>query len=89
MVSVTMVYSAPEKAPGGNRLGKVVMKKHRNAKFDYVKISLLDRVSFIREWLRIHDVGDQYSPGIHNGPPFKMWWTGSRYVNPSILMILC
>ena len=89
MVLVTMVYSAPEKAPSGNQLGKVVMKKHRNAKFDYVKILLLDQVSFIHEWLRIHDVGDQYSPGIHNGPPFKMWWTGSRYVNPSILMILC
>lgn len=78
MVSVTMVYSVPEKAPGSNQLGKTVMKKHWNSKFDCVKISQLDWVSFIHKWLRIYEVSDQYSLGIHSGPPFKMWWTGLR-----------
>jgi hypothetical protein len=80
MVSIAMVFSSAEQAPSASRLGKTVMKKHRNAKFDYIDIVELDQSAFIREWLRVHDLADQYSPGVHNGPPFKMWWTGSRYV---------
>jgi hypothetical protein len=80
MVSITMIYSAME-AGKGSRALKPLIKKHKNAKFDYIKIGELDRKAFICEWLRVHDLSEQYSPGIHSGPSFKLWWTGSAYVS--------
>jgi len=88
MVSITMVYSVAE--PGkGSRAAKSVIKKHRNAKFDYIPILELDRKAFICEWLRVHDLLDQYSPGVHSGPSFKLWWAGSAYVFSFRTSALC
>jgi hypothetical protein len=78
MVSVTMVFTTLER--GASARAKPIAKKHRNVKFDNIKVAELDRVAFISQFLRVHELSDQYSPGVHNGPPFKMWWTGSRYV---------
>ncbi|KDR67216.1 hypothetical protein GALMADRAFT_80029 [Galerina marginata CBS 339.88] len=76
LVSVTMAYSLAE--PGkGSKASKSVLKKHRNAKIDYIKILELDRAGFICEIFWVHELSDQYSPGVHSGPPFKVWWPGS------------
>lgn len=84
-VSITMVYSIAE--PGkGSRAAKSVIKKYRNAKFDYIPILELNRKAFICEWLCVHDLLDQYSPGVHSGPSFKLWWAGSAYVFPFVLL---
>ncbi|KAF8835086.1 hypothetical protein BDN67DRAFT_992531 [Paxillus ammoniavirescens] len=37
----------------------------------------ISRTDFIKAFLRVHDLADQYNPGIHFGPQFKLWWTGS------------
>jgi len=78
MVSVMMVFTVPERGPGLR--AKSIMKKHQNIKFDNMKVATLDCVAFIGEFLCVHELSDQYSPGVHNGPPFKMWWMGSRYI---------
>jgi hypothetical protein len=74
-----MLFSAPEKVPGIR--GKIAMKKTktRTIKTDRIKIDDIARVDFIQAFLRIHELADQYSPGAHTGPEFKIWWTGSRY----------
>ncbi|KAG1732927.1 uncharacterized protein EDB91DRAFT_1057805 [Suillus paluster] len=75
LVSATMLFSAPKKASG--ICGKIAMKKTRMIKTDHVRIDTITRVDFIQAFLRIHELSDQYSPGAHTGPKFKIWWTGS------------
>lgn len=55
------------------------MKKHRNSKFDYIHIDSASRTDFIQAALAIHDLDKEYSPGIHSGPIFTAWYSGSRY----------
>ncbi|KIK81779.1 hypothetical protein PAXRUDRAFT_155282, partial [Paxillus rubicundulus Ve08.2h10] len=47
-------------------------------KSNHMLIDEISRTDFIKAFLRVHDLADQYSPGIHFGPQFKLWWTGSR-----------
>lgn len=48
-------------------------------KSDYIKIEGSSRVDFIKAFFGVHDLSDQFSPGVHSGPPFKIWWSGSRF----------
>ena len=71
-----MMQSIPEKSGTGR--AKIVIKKGRIIKSDHIKLVEMGRAEFIKAWLKIHELDEQFSPGIHSGPNFKMWWTGSR-----------
>lgn len=77
MLTVQLIYSVLEKPAG--RGVKPVSKKKTVSKFDIVTIADLGRSDFVTAVLKIHDLHEQYSAGIHSGPGFRMWWTGSRY----------
>ena len=78
LVSVTVCYTATEKGPG--RAARPVVKKLRNTKSDYVELDGLTRAEFIARILAVHELAKDYAPGVHSGPAFKMWFTGSKYV---------
>jgi hypothetical protein len=77
MVTIAMLYTLLEK---GGRGMKPVSKKKTLAKFDFIRLTEISRSAFITEFLRVHDLHDQFSAGMLRGPSFKLWWTGSRYV---------
>ncbi|KAJ8585723.1 hypothetical protein M405DRAFT_910709 [Rhizopogon salebrosus TDB-379] len=76
LVSVTMLVSVVEKNSSNGR-GKLSTKKTKTIKSDHICIRAMSRVDFIAAFLRVHDLEDQYSPGVHFGPVFQFWWTGS------------
>lgn len=43
---------------------------------------------FVSAFLAVHGLNNQYSPGIHSGPAFKIYWTWSLYIYTFILFIL-
>ncbi|KAG1758076.1 hypothetical protein EDD22DRAFT_957267 [Suillus occidentalis] len=53
LVSATMLFSAPEKAPGVR--GKVAMKKTRMMKTDHIRIDAITRVDFIQAFSHLVD----------------------------------
>ncbi|TFY76970.1 hypothetical protein EWM64_g7043 [Hericium alpestre] len=56
-------------------------------KFEYIKMDSISRVDFVKAFLRVHDLDNQYSPSVHAGPDFKLWWTGSNGGKASALTI--
>ncbi|KAJ7903003.1 hypothetical protein B0H13DRAFT_2233971 [Mycena leptocephala] len=62
-VSVVVQYTAPDMAKPGLR-SKASVKQIKTTK---LAISILG----------VHDYGEDYSPGVNRGPPFKISWTGS------------
>lgn len=80
LVFVCMTQTVPEKNITGGRT-KVTLKKQRTVKSDHIKLAELGRAEFIKAWLDVHDLGEQFGPGVHSGPDFKLWWLGSRYVD--------
>jgi hypothetical protein len=74
LVSITMAFTGPEQTARGS---KVSMKKLRTAKSDHIVIENTSRGAFIKSFLAVNDLADQYSPGVHTGPSFKLWWAGS------------
>ncbi|KAF9230914.1 hypothetical protein BU15DRAFT_68784 [Melanogaster broomeanus] len=75
LVSATMVYLSTEK-PTSSR-GKLTIKKLCTTKSDQISIDDISRLDFVKAFLQIHELTDQYSPGVHFSPQFKLWWTGS------------
>ncbi|KAG1860347.1 hypothetical protein F4604DRAFT_1930239 [Suillus subluteus] len=74
LVSITMAYTAPDKTGRGLKL---VVKKFKTVKSDHIVLEDITRTTFIQMFLTIHELADQYSPGVHSGPGFKLSWTGS------------
>ncbi|KAF8996603.1 hypothetical protein BDQ17DRAFT_1249578 [Cyathus striatus] len=52
-------------------------KKHKSSKLGYINLNNAERSNFIHEFLKLHNLADDYSPRVHNGLPFKLSWTGS------------
>ena len=77
LVNVTLLYSEPLPAPGP-RAKVAAPKKGRITKLDNIVLEATTRVDFIKAFFRTHNVDDKYSPGVHSGPDFKFWWSGSR-----------
>ncbi|KIK76654.1 hypothetical protein PAXRUDRAFT_18046 [Paxillus rubicundulus Ve08.2h10] len=75
LVSISMVFSSTEK-PASNR-GKPTVKKLCTIKSNHIMMDEISRIDFVKAFLRVHEVANQYSPGVHFGPQFKLWWTGS------------
>ena len=77
VVNITLLYSEPVQAPGPR--GKpAAPKKGKITKMDNIVMEAITRADFIKAFLRTHDLYDKYAPGVHSGPDFKFWWTGSR-----------
>ncbi|KAH7905568.1 hypothetical protein BJ138DRAFT_1118354 [Hygrophoropsis aurantiaca] len=76
LVSVTKIFSAAEKMAGRN--AKMTIKKSKTIKSDHIKLEGTTHIEFIKAILRVHDLGDQLSPGQNYGPDFKFWYTCSR-----------
>ncbi|KAJ7088713.1 hypothetical protein C8R44DRAFT_649479, partial [Mycena epipterygia] len=74
-VNVHAFYTAPDKLT--TRGGKAAPKKQKDSKFGMIDVTGLDRCSFIQATLATHLFGADYSPGVHQGPSFKISWTGS------------
>ncbi|KAG2046309.1 hypothetical protein BDR06DRAFT_1014292 [Suillus hirtellus] len=69
-----MTYAAPEKTARG---AKLVIKKFKTVKSVHNVLEDITRTTFMEKFLAIHGCADQYSPGVHYGPGFKLSWTGS------------
>ncbi|KAI8996315.1 hypothetical protein BD414DRAFT_408305, partial [Trametes punicea] len=76
LVSVTVTFSSTEKAAG--RTNRTVLKKHKNTKSDYVILEGISCASFVKKLLAIRGLANDFAPGIHLGPAFKLWYTGSN-----------
>lgn len=79
LVSITMHYSAQLQGPA-SRGSKVVSKRSKLVRSDHIRLRDINRPKFIRAFLLVHDLAEQFSPGVHSGPPFKLYWTGSTCV---------
>ena len=80
LVSIAMVFTTADKTYGAGRVVKLAMKKTKTIKSEYVVLDTIAHTKFIKELFCVHDLADQYSPGIHMGPRFKFSWMGSPYV---------
>jgi hypothetical protein len=75
LVYVTMTSLELEKGVGARS-----HKRKSCTKFRFINVveSQITHGNFIVKFLTIQDLAEQFSPGVHNGPPFKFWWMGSR-----------
>ncbi|KIJ96371.1 hypothetical protein K443DRAFT_107389, partial [Laccaria amethystina LaAM-08-1] len=77
LISVGMVFSlAPVPGPGG-RAPKGLVKQKPRTKMTNIVLDKISRSDFIKAFLATHNLSDKYSPGVHSGPDFKLWWSGS------------
>ncbi|OJA12802.1 hypothetical protein AZE42_05834 [Rhizopogon vesiculosus] len=76
LVSVLMQFSAQVQGPA-SRGSKVVKKKLKLTKSDYIVLEGITCAAFVTSYLSVHDLSQVFSPGVHSGPPFKLYWTGS------------
>src|ERR1700736_4927860 len=73
LVSVLMPFSSQVAGPA-TRGSRLITKKAKVTKSDHIHLSSCSCIDFISKILAVHDLGDQFSPGIHQGPAFKMYW---------------
>ncbi|EDR02051.1 uncharacterized protein LACBIDRAFT_332644 [Laccaria bicolor S238N-H82] len=77
LISVGMVYSLAA-APGpGGRASKGLVKQKPTMKMTKLVLDKITCADFIKAFLATHNMSDKYSPGVHSGPDFKLWWSGS------------
>ena len=75
-----MVYSiAAAPGPGGHA-PKGLVKQKPKTKMTNIVLDKITHADFIKAFLATHNLSDKYSPGVHSGPDFKLWWSGSPYV---------
>ncbi|KJA18810.1 hypothetical protein HYPSUDRAFT_118568, partial [Hypholoma sublateritium FD-334 SS-4] len=81
LVNICLVFALPvAAAPTNSRRGAstaAAKKKGQTIKMDNIVLEGICRVDFIKAFLSTHGLADKFSPGIHSGPPFKLWWKGS------------
>ncbi|KAJ6481124.1 hypothetical protein C8R45DRAFT_831641 [Mycena sanguinolenta] len=75
-VSIVLQYTAPDLMKPGVH-AKTAVKQVKSTKLAIIDIIDMDRCGFIKSILDVHDYGDEYSPGVNRGPPFKISWTGA------------
>ncbi|RDX56589.1 hypothetical protein K466DRAFT_606734 [Polyporus arcularius HHB13444] len=75
LVSVTMHYTEHIRGPV-SRGSKVVPKMVQLTKMVHIALRGLTRANFVREFLDVHSLADQFAAGPLSGPTFKIWWTG-------------
>ncbi|KAJ7831897.1 hypothetical protein B0H13DRAFT_2240520 [Mycena leptocephala] len=73
---VVMVFTpAPVLSARG---AKAAVKQKKETKMEYIRVESMSRTEFQKAFLAVHGLENTYSPGIHSGFPFKMWWTGAN-----------
>ena len=76
LVSVLMYFNSQVAGPA-TRGAKLITKKAKVTKSGYIILDGISCAAFITAFLSIHGLSEQYSPGVHSGPAFKIYWTGS------------
>jgi len=80
LISVGMVFSLPA-APGpGGCAPKGLVKQKMRTKMANIILEKITCTNFIKAFLSTHSLSNKYSPGVHSGPDFKLWWSGSPYI---------
>ncbi|KIJ90739.1 hypothetical protein K443DRAFT_657906 [Laccaria amethystina LaAM-08-1] len=75
LVNVSLVH--PIAAAPSTARGKAAPKKGRTTKMDTIKLDAVSRIDFVKAILKIHGLAETFSPGVHSGPNFKIWWSGA------------
>ncbi|KAJ7484964.1 hypothetical protein B0H11DRAFT_2414016 [Mycena galericulata] len=75
-VSVVVQYTTADTSKPTLR-SKAAVKHIKSTKLAIVDMNHMDRCTFIKSILDVHEYGTDYSPGVNRGPPFKISWTGS------------
>ena len=70
MVNVTMSFTVT--TPPSGCSGRALMKKEHLSKLGHISVSSVMCTEFITVFLKLHNIADKYSPGVHSGPPFKL-----------------
>lgn len=82
LVNVTHTYTSTELSTSSSRNAKAsAPKKKATTMLGNIALEAITRVDFIKAILSVHNLHTQFAPGVHSGPPFKLSWTGSTYVN--------
>jgi hypothetical protein len=76
LVSVLMLFNVQVTGPAG-RGSKLVTKRSKLTISETIVLEDISRTDFIAAFLAVHGLSEQYSPGVHSGPAFKLFWTGS------------
>ncbi|CDO75078.1 hypothetical protein BN946_scf185010.g3 [Trametes cinnabarina] len=77
LVAVSVVYLNTVPAGGRSSHGATKKVKQKVVKSDHILLAGLSRTDFLHAALAVHELADQYSAGVHSGPPVKIWWSGS------------
>jgi len=80
LISVGMVYSLPVVPGPGGHVAKGLVKQKPKTKMTNVILNKIICTNFIKAFLTTHNLSEKYSPGVHSGPDFKLWWLGLPYV---------
>ena len=78
-MSVLMLFNVQVAGPADRR-SKLVTKRSKLTIFKTIVLEDISRTDFIATFLVVHGLSEQYRPGVHSGPAFKLFWTGSVYV---------
>ncbi|KAG1760803.1 hypothetical protein EDD22DRAFT_763208, partial [Suillus occidentalis] len=70
LVSILMNFSLHTQGPV--TCGLKVIKKSKLIKSNYIVLEGITHIDFITAYLSTHGLLDQFSPGVHSGPPFKL-----------------
>jgi hypothetical protein len=76
LVSVLMLFNIQVAGLPG-RGYKLTTKKLRVTISDTIGLAGISHTDFGTTFLSVHGLSEQYSPGVHSGPAFKLFWTGS------------
>ncbi|KIJ94158.1 hypothetical protein K443DRAFT_110911, partial [Laccaria amethystina LaAM-08-1] len=77
LISVGMVYALAAAPSASGRAPKGLVKQKQKTKMTNIVLDQITRTDFIKAFLATHNLSDKYSPGVHSGPDFKLWWSGS------------
>ncbi|KAJ7831762.1 hypothetical protein B0H14DRAFT_2365025 [Mycena olivaceomarginata] len=81
---VSMVFT-PAPVPTA-RGAKAAVKSKKETKMEYIRMESISRTDFQKAVLTVHGLEKIYSPGVHSGFPFKMWWShGGKAGAPTIM----
>ncbi|KAF9530063.1 hypothetical protein CPB83DRAFT_892993 [Crepidotus variabilis] len=83
-VNVTMIYMGhpPPTSTSGCGAKPTAPKKMQHTKMDRMEfVTITTCVEFIKMFLAAHELQSQFSPGIHAGPVFCIWWTSQSKEN--------
>ena len=74
-----MLFNVQVAGPAGHG-SKLVTKRLKLTISKIIVLEDISRTDFIATFLVVHGLSEQYHPGVHSGPAFKLFWTGLGYV---------